>query len=1225
MRYLNKIVFINCASVSYAEIELDGNIHFTGNQGSGKSTLLRAILFFYNANKLKLGIGREKKRFDEYYFEYQNSYIIYEVNRDNSKYCVLAYKVNGKLAFRFIDSEYKKEFFISIDGKAYESWEKIRSVLGKYIHYSKIINNYEEYRQIIYGDNKGLKPEFRKYSIIESKQYQNIPRTIQNVFLNSKLEAQFIKETIINSISDDVFTIDLENYSKNHLRDFENQINDVKIWSQKNKKGQILIRNQAEKAIENYRIYNFLKREKQQLARQLYIRMQFVEQGKPILVKTFEVEQQKLNELKHKLEKLEELFRKREQAIVSDIKVLEEKNKEAKAKKADYETIDIYNLIEKVNRKNSLEQEKTGLEEEKKLLETKYSAIKEKFESLIKQQQNLLEKFSNDKDRELNKYNEEITDDRIKITEDYNHQNDLIKKDFEKQIDTISEQISELIKNESLQKQKRAELKHKIFYKQEIEEFKNNIFRLEKEKSELNSQKQNLLNEIKNNRKEWELETTETERKFNTSIVEKEKEIKKYQNTIKNIEQKIAQSKSSFYSWLNDNVRNWENTIGKVINEDVLYKQDIEPVFKNKDIELLYGVEINLDTLEREVKTVSELNSGIEKNRLAILSIQKEINILEEAENQELNKLKVKYSKKNNKLKDSISENEYRLKKNENEFKKISLSHTELEDRSKSEKERELDEIETELGKIAVDKQESEQKKELINSQLQRKVKRLDNEKNKELAKLKKQLIVKEQEIQKGKDVFQEKINARIAEINNKQFSEMENKGADIQRIKTLENQLQAIDDNLVFIEENETLVIEYNKDKRELFDKVPEYKLKITEFEHNLSELSEKNKTEKEKLNKKYTIKKQELEKIERRIKNFEDDIDKFAEFEKSEVFKSIEQYYILEEKQTGNQLKAVNIIESLREKHYKLIGTQSEIRRTLNIFIGNFSENNIFKFKTKFNDDHEYIAFVSELKEFIEEDKISEFGKRVNERFTNIIHLIARETNELMSKEAEIEKIIKKINNDFQNKNFVEAIKEMEIRTNESSNPIVSILIQIKKFNDENSLYLGEHNLFTASATGNKNKKAVELLRQLTKELEKHKNPVLKLSDSFDLQFRIIENDNNTGWVENLSNVGSEGTDILVKAMVNILLLNVFKESASRKFHDFKLHCMMDEIGRLHPINVKGILRFANERNILLINGSPISQNATDYRYTYKLSKEKPSVSKKYITRVKRLIKYQ
>ena len=66
------------------------------------------------------------------------------------------------------------------------------------------------------------------------------------------------------------------------------------------------------------------------------------------------------------------------------------------------------------------------------------------------------------------------------------------------------------------------------------------------------------------------------------------------------------------------------------------------------------------------------------------------------------------------------------------------------------------------------------------------------------------------------------------------------------------------------------------------------------------------------------------------------------------------------------------------------------------------------------------------------------------------------------------------------------------------------------------------------------------------------------------------------------------------------------------------------MDEIGRLHPNNVKGILRFANERNILLINGSPTSQNAIDYKYTYKLAKvQSESDAKKYITKINRLVK--
>lgn len=44
--------------------------------------------------------------------------------------------------------------------------------------------------------------------------------------------------------------------------------------------------------------------------------------------------------------------------------------------------------------------------------------------------------------------------------------------------------------------------------------------------------------------------------------------------------------------------------------------------------------------------------------------------------------------------------------------------------------------------------------------------------------------------------------------------------------------------------------------------------------------------------------------------------------------------------------------------------------------------------------------------------------------------------------------------------------------------------------------------------------------------------------------------ENDNDTGWTEKIANVGSDGTDILVKAMVNIMLINAFKEKASRKF---------------------------------------------------------------------------
>ncbi|MDR3339884.1 MAG: ATP-binding protein [Candidatus Symbiothrix sp.] len=153
MKYLNKIVFINSAALKYAEIPVDGNVHFIGTQGVGKSTLLRTILFFYNADKQKLGIPREKKTFDEYYFPYQNSYIVYELQTETGEFCVLAFKSQGRVAFRFFDSGYDKKYFLDNEGKAYETWDKTRETFGKNIGYTKIISSYEEYRNILYGNS----------------------------------------------------------------------------------------------------------------------------------------------------------------------------------------------------------------------------------------------------------------------------------------------------------------------------------------------------------------------------------------------------------------------------------------------------------------------------------------------------------------------------------------------------------------------------------------------------------------------------------------------------------------------------------------------------------------------------------------------------------------------------------------------------------------------------------------------------------------------------------------------------------------------------------------------------------------------------------------------------------------------------------------------------------------------------------------------------------------
>src|ERR1700761_8372929 len=173
MRFLNKIIFINSATIRYAEVMVDGNVHLIGTQGVGKSTLLRAVLFFYNADTLKLGISKEKKSFAEYYFPFQNSFVIYEVQRETGPFCIVAFKSQGKVCFRFFDAAYNRDFFVAPDGRAFEKWDDNRTVLDKHhIDNSRKIDRYEEYRDILYGNNEAGKKEFSKYALLQSKQYQ---------------------------------------------------------------------------------------------------------------------------------------------------------------------------------------------------------------------------------------------------------------------------------------------------------------------------------------------------------------------------------------------------------------------------------------------------------------------------------------------------------------------------------------------------------------------------------------------------------------------------------------------------------------------------------------------------------------------------------------------------------------------------------------------------------------------------------------------------------------------------------------------------------------------------------------------------------------------------------------------------------------------------------------------------------------------------------------------
>jgi len=1210
MRSLNKIVFINSATIQYAEVMVDGNVHLIGTQGVGKSTLLRAILFFYNADTLKLGISKEKKNFAEYYFPFQNSFLIYEVQRETGPFCIVAFKSQGKVCFRFLDTAYNRHHFVSASGHAFEKWEDNRQVLdAQRIDHSRKIDRYEEYRDILYGNNEAGKKDFTKYALLQSKQYQNIPRTIQNVFLNSKLEAEFIKQTIIMSLNEEDISIDLQSYT-HHLKNFEYQLNDIHLYKQPH------IIKQAENVVKNHLAIKHLETEKNNFSLQLAWAAANVQRSIPKLLDKKDKSIAEKNAITEKAEAAEQRFRNKTDKIKGEISVLESDLKKAKEKADFYGRQSIEEIIERVAKKKELDTEYQKLLKEKTLLTTRFAEVTQKYESLLQAVVQAATAFEQDK-------KEEQINAREKVAAEKEEARSVLEKALAdiKQHNAQSilqarqgvEQQQQLLEKERL---KRATITHQRFYEKELQSAKDTVSQYQLAIQQTVLELEHVKNTGITLQKQWEIEDTATKQATEREQEKLQAGIALQQQLVKDITQKLASSETAFYGWLNKNKPGWEDTIGKIANEQVLFAEGLSPKLK-KESNSLFGIELDTTDLPVQVKTLAQYKTALEEAEKSIETQQRQLFKLQTDEIAKQERLKKKYQPQVKDAKDSLLEKQYKKEQDTLQLQQAQLQQKDVEVKAIAARKEALDIIDAALAAASEAQAQAQQNLQHTEDELSKQLKAKEREYTRKMAAMDVLLNQQSVQIQEAVKVHQQSVQQQKQELQKRQQQELAGKGADTKRIAILDEKLSAIQTELRFIEEKRDLVAEYKKDKKELIDKADSFKGNKTSLEKQYLLEEEKFKLHKEKIAAEIKEIDGWLYQLQQDLYKLEEDTKALARFHQTEAYLSLPSACTEEKETYRNDKTCVFLIEKLNSCFYTAARRLDDLKEAASRFLDNFSENNIFNFTKTLTDKHSHQAFAEDLNEFIQNSKIEEYEKRVNERFANVIKLVGKETGDLMSKAGDIQKVIASINKDFDNKNFVGAIRKIELRIDTSANKVVQLLMQIKTYNDEHAFDIGGLNLFSSADQESKNKKAVELLKQLSKAIGEYRKDSIALSDSFELKFRIEENQNDTGWVEKLSNVGSEGTDVLVKAMINIMLLNVFKDGASKRFKDFRLHCMMDEIGKLHPNNIRGILQFANDRNILLINGSPTETNALNYKHIYKLEKDE-----KRNTKIKRII---
>ncbi|MGZ0016566.1 ATP-binding protein [Yeosuana sp. AK3] len=920
------------------------------------------------------------------------------------------------------------------------------------------------------------------------------------------------------------------------------------------------------------------------------------------------------------INELGDVFDKKKGDILKQIGEVLSKLKDITTKRKEYEAIKIETILERVAKKPPLDLEKKNLSDEKEILTSKFLEIQQRYEAQLKQLLNQLKEFENIQQTEKNSANSHFLNTKEELAKQYELIYDDVRHQHKEQLETANKNVKEKEKSITDNKIKLSEAKHKRFFETEIETCKTKISAIKSAISKAETQTQQATKEIKNIQREWEFEEknikADTTRKVELKIEEEEK----YNRLINAIETKVENSKNSLYGWLNQHIPDWDKTIGKVIDEEnVLFLQGLNPQMISETNLSFYGISIDTSEINKSVKTVADLQQDQEELKRKIQDISQTILKLNAQSNDELEKLKRKFKPKIKEEKELIQQNEYIQTTSKAKLDELTVLLTDLESKAKTEKKTLMDNIEANISKLSEEKIKAEEQVQKIENSITKNMNTKKREKASktkvEQQKLSDTIKRLDEQIQNEKKIINEKTEL----IKANQKKELESKGANTERIDKIDLRLSLVEFELNFIENNRDKVAEYNKDKRELFNKEAEFKNNKSLFDKQLDTESEKYKQQKNKLIQQIGSHNAEIDAINKTLSSLQKDLDAFESFTKTEIFESVEQYIASFSDEHKSDNSGTYLINELNTNDNTIIKRYVELQEAINKFTGNFQENNLFSFKVKLAERDEYFEFAEMLKEFVEENKIAEYKQRVEERFAHIIRQIGRETNSLIEKEGEISKVITEINNDFIARQFVTAIKSVELKTTQSANSIFQLLVEIKNYNDDNTFNLGKPDLFTSKGQGNTNEKAISLLKQLIKEMAVSREKEITLSDSFELLFKIVENDNDTGWVEKLTNVGSEGTDVLIKAMINIMLLNVFKEKASKKHKDdFRLHCMMDEIGKLHPNNVKGILKFANDRNILLINSSPTSLNATDYRYTYLLSKDNKNV-----TNIKRLVR--
>ncbi|NLR89650.1 ATP-binding protein [Flammeovirga agarivorans] len=1215
-RFLNKLILIKSAGFDYAEVDLGGNVHFVGSNGFGKTTVLRAVLFFYHATseKRELGIKEQQMSFSEYYFQDLNARLIYEIVTPRGKHCLMVYKAGGRLRFRFIDGGYNKDFFIK-DRKAC-SHDEVTETLSKLgVPFSEEIRRFADLRKVIYGVSKYntqfslLKPS----AGVKSHHTDGIPKAITNIFRSSGLKSDYIKRAIAEAASADfeMQPISLETIS-NFIHEFDDQLTDFEDFEKHRNGAEEIVSLEAE--ITQQLTYQ------QRLARQIGGGVALAEKHLSDSEKLLAKMQEEENEMKAKYEKAENIYQTKTAEVNQELGETKATLKEIERREKEYESISLGNhqytiqqILELSTEGPRINDQLTYQQEVKQMLVAKTVEV----EGLIEEQKKtLLSKFSirkNEFNEEKQILREQLHTQKERLIGEKQSVLEELRNRFFAQEEELRKEL-----DEAKEKRTRAEValeieKEKDFSEALLAESNTYRVKLSQEISELKHSVVEIENAIKNNKERKRLEEQLIRNEAKNQQSELERQLKLITDEVEEWKIRKENYEGTFRAFLDQNKSDWAESIGKVCDENLLSRKDLNPSIKEGNS--FYGVELDTSSLVSQVTATDGIASTLLEKQNALVQAENNLSELDDIIDKKVAALIDASSKKVIKQEQKLEELNAKVEQLQTDLKTAREQEASIIEKSNVIKEAALvelrrklrvttescDEIQGRLSDLKDDKWSQERETgEIFTNKINAVVGEID---------------IKIATLEKEWAAYQNDHNKRIRQLEEERKGLLEEKGIDTGKLDEVEAEIQTLISKLKSVEQAQMIKRDYEKDKTYYLDKAEETRNKLKHQEKEIDKL----KTAYDKAIEEYE---EQLNFLDDKRDNYRRTKDqsnhllkqfKAAKEEDEQAYEKLQKF--LDEGASKVNEAEVNdedlsfLLTELRKSLKERSRLTASFKSKGQIFTGIFRKDNHLKIPTLYAQSslQEFIYLAKNiLPSLLDGERLRHMKDQLEKQHREIISSVARQVKDLSDTSDLIKKIVRDINNGFARSNFVGVVKSIELEYNENNTPLLTTLKKIYRLNEDVS-FSDQGDLFkvNVNSSAKDSRQSVQLLKDLRRVIRDQNQKQITLEDTFMLRFRVIENNNDTGWVEKLSNVGSEGTDVLVKSMIYITLLTVFQENAYRDQNDYFVHCVIDEVGKLSDRYLRDLIHYTSSKNIRLIFGSPNENDPSIYDHVLKLER--------------------